>query len=128
MKGRARHMSQFSKIRVAGAVLAVSSVFLAGCLAPSSGGGNPSSNAPAGKKSGALTIAYLQKQGDQQYFVDEAQGAKDMAKQLGNVNLKVIDLGTDANKAISELNAVIAQGVDGIAIVVPDPQIGPQVI
>jgi L-arabinose transport system substrate-binding protein len=120
-------MSQFSRIRAAGAVVAVSSVFLAGCSAASSGS-DPSSHATTGKKSGDLTIAYLQKQGDQQYFVDEAQGAKDMAKKLGGVNLKVIDLGTDANKAISELNAVIAQGVDGIAIVVPDPQIGPQVI
>src|SRR5690348_5586899 len=127
MKGRSRLMSQFSRIRVAGVVLAISSVFLAGCSAASSGGTDGKSDAPKANKKGNLTIAYLQKQGDQQYFVDEAQGAKDKAKELG-VTLKVIDLGTDANKAISELNAVIAQGVDGIAIVVPDPQIGPQVI
>jgi len=119
-------MSQFSKIRAAAAVLAVSSVFLAGCSASSSGKAD-TSNKVDGPKKGNLTIAYLQKQGDQQYFVDEAQGAKDKAKELG-VTLKVIDLGTDSNKAISELNAVIAQGVDGIAIVVPDPKIGPQVI
>lgn len=120
-------MSQFSKIRAAGAVLVVSSVFLAGCSASDSGKADNPSSSGTSKKSGKLTIAYLQKQGDQQYFVDEAQGAKDKAKELG-VTLKVIDLGTDSNKAISELNAVIAQGVDGIAIVVPDPKIGPQVI
>ncbi|MEA9985780.1 substrate-binding domain-containing protein [Subtercola sp. RTI3] len=75
-----------------------------------------------------LTIAFLQKQGDQQYFVDEATGAKAAAGTLGDVNIKVVNLGTDANKAISELDSVIAQGVDGIVIVVPDQQIGPQVI
>ena len=82
-------------------------------------------NAP---KSGRLTIAYLQKQGDQQYFVDEANGGRAAAKKAGDVTLKVVDLGTDANAAISQVDSVIAQGVDGIVIVVPDQQIGPQVI
>lgn len=77
---------------------------------------------------GKLTIAFLQKQGDQQYFVDEATGAKAAAEAAGDVTIKVVDLGTDSNKAISELESVIAQGVDGIVIVVPDQQIGPQVI
>ncbi len=77
---------------------------------------------------GALTIALLQKQADQQYFVDEADGAKDAAATAGDVNVKVVDLGTDSNKAISEVEAAIAQGVDGIIIVVPDSQIGPSVI
>jgi L-arabinose transport system substrate-binding protein len=88
--------------------------------------------APAGEGSGPtdgpVTIAFLQKQGDQQYFVDEATGAKAAAEADGNAEIKVVDLGTDSNKAISELDSVIAQGVDGIIIVVPDQQIGPQVI
>ncbi|WAA66056.1 substrate-binding domain-containing protein [Microbacterium oxydans] len=84
--------------------------------------------ASGGAKDGALTIALLQKQGDQQYFIDEATGAKDAAKAAGDVTVNVVDLGTDANKAISEVEAAIAQQVDGIIIVVPDGKIGPQVI
>ncbi len=77
--------------------------------------------APSGGSDGPLTIAYLQKQGDQQYFVDEAQGAKATPPtRAGDVAVKVVDLGTDANKAITEVEAAIAQGVDGIIIVVPD--------
>jgi L-arabinose transport system substrate-binding protein len=82
----------------------------------------------AATKSGTITIAYLQKQGDQQYFIDEAEGAKAEAATLGNVKIVTADLGTDSNKAISSLEAEIAQKVDGIAIVVPDQKIGPQVI
>jgi L-arabinose transport system substrate-binding protein len=75
-----------------------------------------------------LTIAYIQKQGDQQYFVDEAQGAKDEAKALGNVKVDVVNVQMDANAAISAMNVMVGQKVNGIAIVVPDQQIGPQVI
>ena len=100
-----------------------------GTAACSSGQSSDSaSSGDAGKKDGKLTIAVLQKQGDQQYFVDEAQGAKDAASEAGDVEIKVIDLGTDANKAVSEVENVIAQGVDGIVIVVPDAKVGPQVI
>ena len=95
----------------------------------SSGG---ASGGSAGRSSagvaGPLTIAYLQKQGDQQYFIDEANGAKAAAASLGNVSIKVVNLGTDSNKAISEVESAIAQKVSGIVIVVPDQQIGPQVI
>lgn len=75
-----------------------------------------------------LTIAYIQKQGDQQYFVDEAKGAQDEAKALGNVKVNVVNVQMDANAAISAMNVMVGQKVDGIAIVVPDQQIGPQVI
>lgn len=75
-----------------------------------------------------ITIAYIQKQGDQQYFVDEATGAKDEAKALGDVTVNVVNVSMDANAAISAMNVMIGQKVDGIAIVVPDQKIGPQVI
>jgi L-arabinose transport system substrate-binding protein len=75
-----------------------------------------------------LTIAYIQKQGDQQYFVDEAAGARAAAKELGGVRVTVENVAMDANAAISAVNVQIGQKVDGIAIVVPDQQIGPQVI
>lgn len=87
---------------------------------PAAGGGETSD--------GPLTIALIQKQGDQQYFIDEANGAKEAAEADGDVTINVVDVSTDSNKAISEVEAAIAQGVDGIIIVVPDTQIGPQVI
>lgn len=111
------------------APLALASVALIALSACSSGaetGGGATKS--AGPKSGKLTIALLQKQGDQQYFIDEANGAKKAAEAAGDVTVNVVNLGTDANKAISEVNAAIAQKVDGIIIVVPDKQIGPQVI
>jgi L-arabinose transport system substrate-binding protein len=108
------------------AATALSLVALTAC---SSGQETPSdSAASSGPKKGPITIAYLQKQGDQQYFVDQAKGAKDAAAKLGDVTVKVVDLGTDSNKAISEVDSAISQKVDGIIIVVPDQQIGPQVI
>lgn len=77
--------------------------------------------------SGGIRIAYIQKQGDQQYFIDEAKGASDIAKKYG-ATVTTIDVSSDANLAISQLNTVISQKYDGIAIVVPDQKIGPQVI
>ena len=94
----------------------------------SSGQGTPAPAAPAGGAgSGPIRIAYLQKQGDQQYFIDQANGAKEAAAELG-AQVTVVDLGDDANKAISEMDTAIAQGANAIAIVVPDQQVGPQVI
>jgi L-arabinose transport system substrate-binding protein len=81
--------------------------------------------------SGNITIAYLQKQGDQQYFIDEAAGAQAAAKALSTpgstVTVKVVNLGQDANMAVTETDSAVAQKVNGIAIVVPDQKIGPQV-
>lgn len=76
---------------------------------------------------GKIRIAYIQKQGDQQYFIDQADGAKAMAKELG-AEVTVINVGDDANAAISQLDTAISQEFDAIAIVVPDQKIGPQVI
>ena len=97
-------------------------------LSACSSGQETTSAAPEAADDGQLTIAFLQKQGDQQYFIDEADGAKEAAAAAGDAKINVVDLGTDSNKAISEVEAAIAQGVDGIIIVVPDQQIGPQVI
>jgi L-arabinose transport system substrate-binding protein len=109
--------------------IATSALALASLVACSSGAEESTSpGESSGPKEGPLTIAYLQKQGDQQYFVDQANGAKDAAEAAGDVTVKVVDLGTDSNKAISEVDSAVAQGVDGIIIVVPDQQIGPQVI
>lgn len=106
----------------------VAALALSACGGVSSGKSDSSSANSGGTKKGHITIAYMQKQGDQQYFIDEANGAKEEAKKLGDVSISVSDLGTDSNKAISTMNAEVGQQVDGIAIVVPDQKIGPQVI
>jgi L-arabinose transport system substrate-binding protein len=98
-------------------------VAIAGCGSSGSGGGGSASG--GGKQ---LKIAYIQKQGDQQYFVDEANGAKQEAQKMGGANIDVINVNLDSNAAINAMNTVVAQHVDGIAIVVPDQKIGPQVI
>ena len=102
----------------------------AGSSAASSAGSSSaaSSAAGGGGSDKPLTLAFLQKQGDQQYFVDEATGAQQAAEAAGDVTVRVVDLGTDANDAITQVDSAIAQQVDGIIIVVPDQQIGPQVI
>jgi L-arabinose transport system substrate-binding protein len=97
----------------------------AGCSSGQETGANA---ADRSADSGVIEIAMLQKQADQQYFVDEAEGARAKAADLGDVEITVADLGLDANQAITELETAIAQDVDGIIIVVPDQQIGPQVI
>ncbi|WP_371477572.1 substrate-binding domain-containing protein [Kitasatospora sp. NBC_00315] len=83
--------------------------------------------APSAPVSGKISITYLQKQGDQEYFVGEAAGAKAKAAELG-VDLKVVNLGNDANKTVSEVQSAVAQKANGIIIVVPDPAVGPQVV
>lgn len=92
---------------------------------PASGSANAASGSGSAK---AVTIAYLQKQADQSYFVQELDGAKAEAAKLGNVRIVSANLQTDSNLAINDLNAEIGQRVSGIAIVVPDQRIGPQVI
>jgi L-arabinose transport system substrate-binding protein len=107
---------------VVGCCLIIGAV-LSGC----SSGKDTAPVQQAAPNNGKITLYYLQKQGDQQYFVEQAQGAQEKAKELG-VDLKVVDLGEDANKAITELDAAVAQKANGVAIVVPDQAIGPQVI
>jgi L-arabinose transport system substrate-binding protein len=99
-----------------------------GCAAAIVAGGGAALSGARAADDKPLTIAYIQKQGDQQYFVDEAQGARDEAKTLGNVRVNVVNVEMDANAAISAMNVMVGQKVDGIAIVVPDQQIGPEVI
>ncbi|MGV8978306.1 MAG: substrate-binding domain-containing protein [Cellulomonas sp.] len=122
MKTRSRNRNYFTGAAGVALLALALSACSSGQVAPSA------ATDSAGPKSGALQIVYLQKQGDQQYFVDEANGAKAEAKKLGDVTVTAVNLGTDANKAISELDSAIARKVDGIIMVAPDQAIGPQVI
>ncbi|MGW4650683.1 substrate-binding domain-containing protein [Kitasatospora sp. NPDC004289] len=84
-------------------------------------------DAPVAPVDGRISLTYLQKQGDQEYFVGEAAGAKAKAAELG-VDLKVVNLGSDANKTVSEVQSAVAQKSNGVIVVVPDPAVGPQVV
>ncbi|HZZ50238.1 MAG TPA: substrate-binding domain-containing protein [Pseudonocardia sp.] len=121
-------MSQ-RRLRLAVGAASACAVLAAGCSSGQQAG--PTGGPSAAPVSGNITIAYLQKQGDQQYFLDEAAGAQAAAKDLSTpsstVTVKVVNLGQDANKAITETDSAIGQRVNGIAIVVPDQKIGPQV-
>ncbi|MEW9521229.1 substrate-binding domain-containing protein [Streptomyces tubercidicus] len=113
-----------ARTRAASVVGVAAMLALAAC---SSGKSDVGADAGQVKKAtGKISIAYLQKQGDQQYFVDEADGAKAKAAQLG-IDLKVVNLGNDANKAVSEVNSAIAQKANGLIVVPPDPAVGPQI-
>ncbi|MEV6772941.1 substrate-binding domain-containing protein [Nocardia sp. NPDC051030] len=83
-------------------------------------------NAPQ-PNTGKISIVYAQKQGDQEYFIDEADGAKAKAAELG-VDLKIVNLGNDANKAVTEIQNAVNQKANGVIVVVPDPSVGPQVV
>lgn len=74
-----------------------------------------------------MTFGLIQKSGDQEYFVDEAQGFRDAIEAAGG-EVIVQDVQLDANAAINAVDTMISSGVAGIAIVVPDQQIGPAVI
>jgi L-arabinose transport system substrate-binding protein len=70
---------------------------------------------------------YLDKYGDNAWFVDEVAGAKAEAEKLGD-QFTSQDLQADANRAITAVDTAIGAGAAGIAIVVPDQQIGPAVL
>lgn len=118
--------------RTRAAAVMTSAVLLASLAACDSGQSSPADPGEAATggsgDSGSIEIVYLQKQGDQQYFVDQANGARDAAAEVEGVTVTVVNLGTDSNKAISELDSAIARDVDGIIMVAPDQAIGPQVI
>ncbi|MFK0190812.1 substrate-binding domain-containing protein [Kitasatospora sp. NPDC090308] len=107
-----------------GAAALVASLALTGC---STGKESTSSAGSVAPVNGKISLTYLQKQGDQEYFIGEADGAKAKAAELG-IDLKVVNLGNDANKTISEVQSAIAQKSNGLIIVVPDPAVGPQVV
>lgn len=110
--------------RTAAAVGLVLTLGLTACSTGQEAVSGSGDTAPVTEK---VSMTYLQKQGDQEYFVGEAAGAKAKAAELG-VDLKVVNLGSDANKTVSEVQAAIAQKSNGLIIVVPDPAVGPQVV
>ncbi|MGW4891486.1 substrate-binding domain-containing protein [Kitasatospora sp. NPDC004240] len=108
----------------AGALLLALGLTATACSAGQGSGADSAAVAPV---SGRISITYLQKQGDQEYFVGEAAGARARAAELG-VDLTVVNLGNDADGTVDEVEAAIARGADGIIVVVPDPAVGPRIV
>jgi len=73
-----------------------------------------------------IKIGFINKMGDHPWFVAEVAGAKEKAEELG-VSFVSQDVQFDANLTITTLDTMIGDGVDGIAIVVPDKALGPVV-
>ncbi len=71
-------------------------------------------------------IYVLYKEGTQQYFIEQADGARAAADALC-ADIQVVNVEQSGDKAITEVQNAIAAGADAIGITVPDQQIGPQV-
>lgn len=92
-----------------------------------SGDGTATTAAGGGGTDGEKPLIYvLYKQGTQQYFIDQANGAKAEGEALG-ADVQVVNVEESGDKAITEVQNAIAAGAAGIGITVPDQQIGPRV-
>lgn len=103
-----------------------------GAATNSASNGPTSSGSPKSSGHGPVNIVFIQKQGDEQYFVDERAGATAMAQKMEaaggpQINIKFVNVGTDSNAAINAVNTAVADQASAVAIVVPDAKIGPQV-
>jgi L-arabinose transport system substrate-binding protein len=122
---RRNHRSAWVLASVCAAALATVSACSSGQVSSNSNTtSNP--NTASQKHSGNITIAYIQKQGDQSYFVDEINGAKQAASQLGGVTIIPVNVGMDNTQTVAAVRNAIAQKVNGIIIVPPDGSTGPQ--
>ncbi len=75
---------------------------------------------------GDKDIVAIYKSGTQQYFIDQGDGFKAAAEELG-YNAKIINVELDSNLAISAVSDAIASGAKGIGITAPDQALGPAV-
>ena len=73
-----------------------------------------------------VKIGYINKMGDHPWFVAEVAGAKAAAEAAG-AEFGAQDVQFNADLTITTLDTMIGDGVDGIAIVVPDRGLGPVV-
>jgi L-arabinose transport system substrate-binding protein len=102
---------------IAGSLIAVTA--LAACS--SSGSGSSAGGKVAKPKFGLITQLSVGS-----YFVTEANGAKAEAAKLG-VDLSVVDSGQDPQKDVTLAQSLITDGVQAIAVVPSNTDIGPRV-
>lgn len=77
-----------------------------------------------GSAASAQEIVAIYKSGTQQYFIDQAEGFQNAAKERG-FDSRVINVELDSNLAINAVSDAIAGGAAGIAITAPDQALGP---
>src|SRR3954447_21060557 len=73
-----------------------------------------------------IKLGYINKMGEHPWFVAEVAGAKAEAAKLG-AKISTQDVQFNADLALTALDAMIGDGVKGVAIVVPDRALGPRV-
>ncbi len=76
---------------------------------------------------GKIKIGYITKRGTDPFASQQVQAAQAAAKKAG-VELVTADVKQDTGLTISTVNQMIAGGINGLIIVVPDQAIGPQVL
>lgn len=81
---------------------------------------------PIAAQADDLKIGYINKMGDHPWFVAEVAGAA-AAAEKGGAEFVSQDVQFNADLTITTLDTMIGDGVDGIAIVVPDRALGPVV-
>lgn len=106
---------------VAAAALAVT---LTGCTNTADAGPANPSDKPA---DGPISIGYVVKRGTDPFASAQVNAAKARAEAEG-VDLQTADVKQDTGLAISTVQQMIANGIDGLIIVVPDQAIGPQIM
>ena len=104
-----------------GALVAMTA--LAGC----SNTADTKTNGSGSKVTGTIKIGYIVKRGTDSFASDQVNAAQAAAKKVG-VELVTADVKQDTGLAISTLNQMIANGIQGLIIVVPDQAIGPQIL
>src|ERR1700692_2021181 len=73
-----------------------------------------------------VKLGYINKMGDHPWFVSEVAGAKAEAAKQG-AKISTQDVQFNADLTLTTLDAMIGDGVQGVAIVVPDRALGPVV-
>jgi L-arabinose transport system substrate-binding protein len=110
------------------AIRACLAVVVAAGLVAACSSGNPSSpSGGAGGGGGKIKIGYITKQGTEPFASDQIAAAKEAAAKVG-VELLNADVRQDTALMISSENQMLAQGVKGLIVVVPDQSIGASVI
>ena len=118
-------VARFTALALVVPLLAVSGPAMIGGAQDATPAASPVAFAP--DAAAGLTFGLIQKSGDQEYFVDEATGFREIIEGAGG-EVIVQDIQLNADAAINAMDTMIGSGVAGIAIVVPDQQIGPAVI
>jgi L-arabinose transport system substrate-binding protein len=73
-----------------------------------------------------IKLGYINKMGEHPWFVAEVAGAKAEAAKLGD-KISTQDVQFNADLTLTTLDTMIGDGVQGVAIVVPDRALGPVV-